>query len=108
MLAPAYLRTMPSDAPNPLPAGDGSMRVQSRQAFLANWDRQVGCPGQYEPEASEAVWAALVATDSVGAKWGPGVRRAPVVAQGRAFSGWEIEPMRYRMWLDVGGISVGT
>jgi pimeloyl-ACP methyl ester carboxylesterase len=79
VLAPAYLRDMPSAAPNPLPARDGSMTAQSKQSFLANWDRQVGCPGQYEPEASEAVWSAMLASDPVGAKWGPGVRRAPMV-----------------------------
>jgi pimeloyl-ACP methyl ester carboxylesterase len=79
VLAPAYLRNMPAAAPNPLPAGDGSMTVQSRQAFIANWERQVGCPGQYDPDALEAVWKAMLATDPVGAKWGPGVRRAPRV-----------------------------
>ena len=79
VLAPAYLRDMPSAAPNPLPARDGSMTAQSKQSFLANWERQVGCPGQYEPDASAAVWAAMLASDPVGAKWGPGVRRAPMV-----------------------------
>ena len=79
VLAPAYQRNMPSAAPNPLPARDGSMTAQSKQSFLANWERQLGCSGQYEPDASEAVWAAMLASDPVGAKWGPGVRRAPMV-----------------------------
>jgi pimeloyl-ACP methyl ester carboxylesterase len=79
VLAPAYRRDMPPDAPNPLPARDGSMSSQSRQSFIANWDRQVGCPGQYEPEVRDAVWSAMLASDPVGAKWGPGVRRAPMV-----------------------------
>jgi pimeloyl-ACP methyl ester carboxylesterase len=79
VLAPAYLRNMPAAAPNPLRAGDGAMSTQSRQAFVANWERQVGCSDQYEPAALDAVWAAMLASDPVGAKWGPGVRRAPIV-----------------------------
>jgi len=53
------------------------MSKQSRQDFLANWDRQVGCPGQYEPAVAEAVWTEMLASDPVGSTWGPGVRRAP-------------------------------
>lgn len=79
VLAPAYSRNMPSAAPNPLPTRDGSMTASSKQGFVANWDRQVGCPEQYEPGAMEAVWTAMIASDPVGAKWGPGVRRAPMV-----------------------------
>jgi fermentation-respiration switch protein FrsA (DUF1100 family) len=55
------------------------MTAQSRADFTANWDRQVGCPDQYEPAASAAVWSDMLASDSVGATWGAGVRRAPVV-----------------------------
>ena len=79
VLAPAYGRNMPSAPPNPLPERDGSMTSSSKQRFLANWERQVGCSGQYETDASEAVWAGMLASDPVGAKWGPGVRRAPMV-----------------------------
>ena len=69
----------PLDAPNPLPAGNGSMNAQSHADFTANWDRQVGCPDQYEPAASAAVWSEMLASDPVGATWGTGVRRAPQV-----------------------------
>jgi pimeloyl-ACP methyl ester carboxylesterase len=79
VLAPAYNRTGPLDAPNPLPAGNSPMNVQSRADFTANWDRQVGCADQYEPATSDAVWADMLASDSVGATWGTGVRRAPQV-----------------------------
>jgi pimeloyl-ACP methyl ester carboxylesterase len=79
MLAPAYSRAGPTAAPSPLPASAGSMTAQSRTDFTANWDRQVGCPDQYEPAASVAVWSEMLASDSVGATWGPGVRRAPAV-----------------------------
>ena len=79
VLAPAYARSMSSAAPDPLPERDGSMTAQSRQSFLANWERQVGCTGQYETDASQAIWAAMLASDPVGGKWGLGVRRAPMV-----------------------------
>jgi pimeloyl-ACP methyl ester carboxylesterase len=79
VLAPAYNRAGPLDAPNPLPASNSPMNVQSHTDFTANWDRQVGCPDQYEPAASDAVWADMLVSDSVGATWGTGVRRAPQV-----------------------------
>ena len=79
VLAPAYTRAGPTSAPDPLPASAGPMTSQSRADFTANWDRQVGCPDQYEPGASAAVWSEMLASDSVGATWGPGVRRAPSV-----------------------------
>jgi pimeloyl-ACP methyl ester carboxylesterase len=79
VLAPAYNRTMPLDAPNPLPATNGPMTAQSHADFAANWDRQVGCPAQYDPATSDVVWKDMLASDPVGATWGPGVRRAPQV-----------------------------
>jgi pimeloyl-ACP methyl ester carboxylesterase len=79
ILAPAYTRAGPTTAPNPLPASAGSMTAQSRADFTANWDRQVGCPEQYEAAASAAVWSEMLASDSIGATWGTGVRRAPAV-----------------------------
>ena len=79
VLAPAYNRDGPADAPNPLPQTAGPMTTQSRAEFDANWDRQVGCPGQYEPEVAAEVWRDMLASDPVGATWGPGVRRAPQV-----------------------------
>src|SRR6202034_2612533 len=55
------------------------MNTQSRDEFIANWDRQVGCPAQYEPEALGSVWSEMLLSDSIGAPWGGGVRRAPQV-----------------------------
>jgi pimeloyl-ACP methyl ester carboxylesterase len=55
------------------------MTTQSHAEFTANWDRQAGCPNQYDPQASEAVWSAMLESDPVGATWGTGVRRAPSV-----------------------------
>jgi pimeloyl-ACP methyl ester carboxylesterase len=79
VLAPAYTRASPLEAPNPLPASDDPMTAQSHAGFTANWDRQVGCAEQYEPAASDSVWSEMLASDPVGATWGAGVRRAPRV-----------------------------
>ncbi len=79
LLAPNYLRDSALEAPDPLPSGGGWMRARSRKDIDTDWDRQVGCPGQYEPGVSETVWSRMLASDPVGAKWGPGVSRAPRV-----------------------------
>ena len=79
VLAPAYSRDGALVAPDPLPVGNGSMSSQSRADFIANWDRQVGCPNQYEPAAAAAIWSDMLASNPVGATWGAGVRRAPSV-----------------------------
>ena len=76
LLAPAYNRDA-SAVPPEIPVEGAAMTKQSRQDFVANWDRQVGCSEQYEPAVSEAVWTAMMASDPVGATWGTGVRRAP-------------------------------
>jgi pimeloyl-ACP methyl ester carboxylesterase len=79
ILAPAYNRnaavTQPPAAPNSV-----AFNTQSRGEFDANWDRQVGCDKQFDPKVRDAVWAEMLASDPVGAKWGTGVRRAPSTA----------------------------
>jgi pimeloyl-ACP methyl ester carboxylesterase len=77
LLAPAYTRAVSATATAVVPADGVPMNTQSHQEFVANWDRQVGCPDQYDPAASDAVWSDMLASDPVGATWGPGVRRAP-------------------------------
>ena len=79
LLAPAYSRSSPSVAPISIPADGAAMNTQSHQEFSANWDRQVGCPGQYDLSASDAVWSEMLKSDPVGATWGTGLRRAPNV-----------------------------
>jgi len=79
VLAPAYTRNSPRQAPDPLPRLEASMTVQSRADFIANWDRQVGCPAQYDAGAAAAIFDEMLESDPAGAKWGPGVRRAPAV-----------------------------
>src|SRR3954451_5018987 len=76
LLAPAYNRNAAA-APPKLPADGVPMNTQSHEEFTANWNRQVGCPDQYDRAASDAVWPEMRASDPVGATWGPGVRRAP-------------------------------
>jgi pimeloyl-ACP methyl ester carboxylesterase len=77
LLAPAYNRASGQSPPQPSPAAGVAFNAQSHADFTANWDRQVGCPNQYEPAAAAAVWSEMLASDPVGATWGQGVRRAP-------------------------------
>ena len=78
LLAPAYSRAASAKPPGEIPIKGVPMNTQSRAEFDANWDRQVGCPDQYDRGASQSVWTNMLASDPVGATWGPGVRRAPV------------------------------
>ncbi len=77
LLAPAYNRNTPANPPAAIPADGVPMNTQSRQEFAANWDRQIGCPDQYDQTAADVVWSQMLESDAVGATWGPGVRRAP-------------------------------
>jgi len=79
LLAPAYNRDAPGQPPAQVPANGAVMTTQSHDEFTANWDRQVGCPDQYDAAASQAVWSSMLDSDPVGATWGTGVRRAPQV-----------------------------
>lgn len=79
LLAPAYNRATKPDAPAQLPADGAAMTTQSHEEFIANWDRQVGCPAQYDAQTAESVWHEMIESDPVGATWGTGVRRAPSV-----------------------------
>ncbi|HKV05392.1 MAG TPA: alpha/beta fold hydrolase [Candidatus Acidoferrales bacterium] len=79
LLAPAYNRASPANAPSQVPSEGAAMSVQGQEAFAAGWDRQVGCPEEYDPAASDSVWSEMIQSDPVGATWGTGVRRAPQV-----------------------------
>ena len=79
LLAPAYNRATQTNPPAVVPGNGAPLNVQSRADFEANWERQVGCPDQYDPAARESVWSAMLESDPVGATWGSGVRRAPNV-----------------------------
>ena len=77
LLAPAYLRDRGFEPPQPSPAAGVAFNAQSHADFTANWERQLGCPNQHDPEAAAAVWGEMLRSDPVGASWGQGVRRAP-------------------------------
>ena len=77
LLAPAYNRAGRAELPEKVPSDGPSFNTQSLEAFTQNWDRQAGCPDQYDRGARDSVWSAMLASDPVGATWGPGVRRAP-------------------------------
>ena len=79
LLSPAYARGRSASPPAQVPGPGAPMTKQSRADFDALWDRQLGCPDQYEPEIRESVWKAMLESDPIGATWGSGVRRAPRV-----------------------------
>lgn len=79
LLAPAYNRAAKAAAPAQVPAEGAAFNTQSREEFIAGWDRQVGCADQYEAGTRDSVWSEMLASDPVGATWGTGVRRAPQV-----------------------------
>jgi pimeloyl-ACP methyl ester carboxylesterase len=79
LLAPAYSRDTSATPPTLVPAAGAAMGTQSRDDLTVLWNRQVGCPDQYEQGVFKAVWQAMLDSDPVGATWGPGVRRAPNV-----------------------------
>jgi pimeloyl-ACP methyl ester carboxylesterase len=79
LLAPGYNRDTSGTPPATLPAPGAAMNTQSRNELAALWNRQVGCPDQYEQGVFKAVWQAMLDSDPVGATWGAGVRRAPNV-----------------------------
>ena len=76
LLAPAYNRATPVDAPAKMPAR-AAFNTQSRADLDALWARQTACAGQVDPAIGDVIWNEMVASDPVGATWGPGVRRAP-------------------------------
>jgi pimeloyl-ACP methyl ester carboxylesterase len=79
LLAPAYFADVAATLAETEVAG-AAMSKQTRQDFIANWDRQVGCTNQYDPAVASVIFDDMLASDPVGRTWGPGLRRAPRVA----------------------------
>jgi len=48
-----------------------------RGGIPANWDRQVGCAGQFDPAIRDVIWTEGLVAD--GASWAPEFRRVPTV-----------------------------
>ena len=91
LLAPAYNRAAKPEAPAVLPVAGAVFTTQSHDEFIANWDRQAPCPGQYDPHAAASVWSEMLKSDPVGAKWTPAVRRAPIASSNW---GWTQEKVK--------------
>jgi pimeloyl-ACP methyl ester carboxylesterase len=79
LLAPAYRRGMWGAKPEGVPAAGPAMGSQTETELAANWDRQLGCPDQFDPAVRRAVWRQMQDSDPQAATWGPGARRAPLV-----------------------------
>ncbi len=76
LLAPAYNREWPlSQTPNT--ELSNLFFSTNRTEFNKGWDKQLGCPNQVDMEARESAWKEILASDTTGATWGTGVRRAP-------------------------------
>ena len=90
LLAPAYNRATKSERP-PLPVPGAVFNTQSHDEFIANWDRQAPCPGQYDKRAAASVWSEMLKSDPVGATWKPAVRRAPIASSGW---GWTTDKVK--------------
>ena len=87
LLVPGYNRTARVEAPSlslPAPA----FKTQSRTEFLAFWDSQKTGLDHYDLRTGESVWSEMLASDPVGATWGPGVRRAPEGTLGAGRPNW--------------------
>ena len=78
LLAPAYNRASSATPPSARPDAV-TFNTQNKSEFDANWERQLGCPDQYDPAVRAVVWSEMLASDPIGRTWGTGVRRAPTV-----------------------------
>ncbi|MBY0514351.1 MAG: alpha/beta hydrolase [Gemmataceae bacterium] len=63
--------------PAKLPEGGSPVNVTTERGFKNKWELMNRRKGQVGPGLPDAVWKAMQATDPDGAKWGPGVMRAP-------------------------------
>jgi pimeloyl-ACP methyl ester carboxylesterase len=92
LLAPAYNPATKAETP-PLPVPGPAFNTQSHDEFIANWDRQAPCPGQYDKAAADSVWSAMLASDPVGASWTPAVRRAAISSSGFGWTQARVKAM---------------
>ena len=86
ILASSNYRRDGSDVPPPtLPVPGFPLTIQSRAVGEhERWRPNIRCPGQVEDDVFDVLWQASLATDPVGAGWGPGVLRSPT----RTYWGW--------------------
>jgi pimeloyl-ACP methyl ester carboxylesterase len=77
-LAPAFVGIENTELTSELLKGP-VMTKQTRDDFLENWQRQTLCNNQWDTQAAETIFDAMLESDPVGAGWGVGIRRAPRV-----------------------------
>lgn len=90
LLAPAYNRAARTTQPT-LPIPGPVFLAIDHERFIANWNRQAPCPGQYAPAVAQALWSAMLQSDPIGASWTPAVMRAPISSSSW---GWTVERVR--------------
>lgn len=73
LLAPVFSMPQPSEVPAPGTA----LNMTYKDGLATSWFET--CEDQREPEIFDIVWDNILATDPVGATWGPGVSRTPHV-----------------------------
>lgn len=88
-IAPAYQRD--SAGPRPSQPEGPAFTIQDRAGFFARWNSEVSCEGQVDPAAQEAMWRQSLASDEVGATWGPGFIRRPTNTGLGGPGGWNQE-----------------
>ena len=80
-----FVADSPNDPPADLPGAGVAMSIQTRAVGEGDrWLPNVRCDGQLEEGLVDLIWPASMATDEIGADWGPGCLRAP----GRTYWGW--------------------
>jgi pimeloyl-ACP methyl ester carboxylesterase len=92
LLAPAYNRDVKADPPA-LPVPGPVFNTQSHDEFIANWDRQAPCPGQYDQATAASVCSEMLKSDPGGASWSPAVRRAPLASGGFGWTQAKVQAM---------------
>lgn len=93
LLAPAYTRAASATKPT-LPVPGAVFVAIDHGAFMANWNRQAPCPGQYDPAVAQAVWSAMTNSDPIGASWVPPAMRAPISSSSWAWTADTVRSMK--------------
>lgn len=86
LLAPSYTRDSPSGPPE-TPDQRAPMSSQSRADFEDYWNTPHNCPNQREEIVGLTIFSEMLKSDPIGATWGPGIRRAPIIS----VRGWNRE-----------------
>ncbi len=89
LLAPGYFPLSPSEAPALLPLPGVPSTVQGIADFHSQWDSQVKCEKQFNPDIRHALNWTILAFDPLASTWGTaGARRSPVWNGPPGFVSW--------------------